>query len=72
MNLEEVKQAGPRYPQDINWGFSTYCNYLDKHPEYEISEGDILIFVVVRFPDELTDIPLGIYTPHTSAHFCCE
>jgi len=32
MNLEEVKQAGPRYPQDINWGFSTYCNYLDKHP----------------------------------------
>jgi len=71
MNLEEVKREGPSYPQDIDWGFSAYCKYLDIHPEYEMSEGDILIFVVGHFPDELKTIRLGVglHTPHTSGYF---
>jgi len=64
MNLEEVKRAGPSYLQFIHWGFCAYCKYLEKHPEYEIAEGDILIYLVGRFPDELTAVPVGIYTPH--------
>jgi len=44
MNFEKIKQDGPSYPQYIYWGFSSYCKYLVKHPEYEISEGDILIY----------------------------
>jgi len=49
MNLEEVKRVVPSYPQDIDWGHQAFCKYLDKHPEYEITEGDILIFVVGSF-----------------------
>ena len=64
MNLEEVKRAGPSYLQFIHWGFCAYCKYLKKHPDYEIAEGDILIYLVGRFPDELTAVPVGIYTPH--------
>jgi len=62
MNLE-LKRAGPSYPQDIDWGFQAFCKYLDKHPEYEIAEGDILIFVVGRFSDDLSALPFGIYSP---------
>jgi len=68
MNLEEVKRAGPSYPQDIDWGYQAFCKYLDKHPEYEIPEGDILIFVVGHFSDELSALPLGIYSPDGSIH----
>jgi len=64
MNLEEVKRVGPSYPQDIDWGFQAFCKYLDKHPEYEIAEGDVLIFVVGRFSGNLSALPLGIYQPH--------
>ena len=60
MILEEVKGVGPSYPQDIDWGFQAYCKYLEKHPEYEIAEGDILIFVVGRFSGNLSALPLGI------------
>jgi len=63
MNLEEVKRLGPSYPQDIEWGFQAYCKYLEKHPEYEISEDEIPIFVVGRFSGELSALPLGIYQP---------
>ena len=63
MNLEEVKRAGPSYPQLSDWGYQTFCKYLDKHPEYEIAEGDILIFVVGCFSDGLSALPLGIYSP---------
>jgi len=69
MNLDEVKRVGPSYPHDIDWGFCAYCKYLDRHPEYEVSEGDILILKVGRFPDELTAIRLDIYTPHLT-HVC--
>jgi len=64
MNLEEVKRVGPSYPQDIDWGFCAYCKYLEISGDiliYEIS-GVVLIYVVGRFPDELTAISLGIYT----------
>jgi len=63
MNLEQVKRVGPSYPQDIDWGFQAYRKYLVKHPEYEIAEGDILIFVVGRFSGDLSALPLGIYSP---------
>jgi len=63
MNLEEVKRVVPSYPQDIDWGHQAFCKYLDKHPEYEITEGDILIFVVGRFSGDLSALPLGIYSP---------
>jgi len=67
MNLEEVKRVGPSYPWDIHWTYYAYCKYLDKHPEYEIGEGDILIFVVGRFPDDLSAIPLE-FIHHMEAH----
>jgi len=63
VNLEEVKRAGPSYPQLSDWGYQTFCKNLDKHPEYEIAEGDILIFVVGCFSDGLSALPLGIYSP---------
>jgi len=63
VNLEEVKRVGPSYPQDIDRGFQAYCKYLEKHPEYEIAEGDILIFVVGRSSGDLSALPLGIYSP---------
>jgi len=63
MNLEELKGVGASYPQDIDWGFQAYCKYLEKHPEYEIAEGDILIFVVGLFSGDLSARPLGIYSP---------
>jgi len=53
MNLEEVKRAGPSFPADIQFGFEAYCKYLNEHPEYEISEGDLLLFVVSRVSGEL-------------------
>ena len=68
MNLEEVKRAGPSYPQDIDWGYQAFCKYLDKHSEYEIAEGDILIFVVGRFSDDRSALPLGIYSPDGGIH----
>jgi len=64
MNLEEVKRAGPSYPQDTDWGFSGYCRYLEKHPDYEIAEGDILIYLIGCFPDDLTAAPVVIYTSY--------
>jgi len=63
MNSEEVKRICPSYPQNIDWGVCAYCKYLEKHPDYEIA-GDILVYIVGRFPDELTGVPLGVYTPH--------
>ena len=63
MNFEEVKRVRPSYPQDIDWGFQAYCKYLEKHPEYEIAEGNILIFVVGRFSGNLSALPLRIYSP---------
>jgi len=47
----------------VNSGYQAFCRYLDKHPEYEIAEGDILIFVVGRFSDDLSALPIGIYSP---------
>ena len=64
MNLDEVKLAGPSYPQDIDCGFCAHCKYLEKQPDYEIAEEDILVYIVGRFPDELTAVALGVYTPH--------
>jgi len=61
MNLEEVKRAGPSFPADIQLGFEAYCKHLDEHPEYEISEGDLLLFVVSRVSGELTATSPGIY-----------
>jgi len=66
MNLEEVKRAGRSNPQDKDWGFCAYCKYLEKHPNYETA--DLLIYIVGRFPDDLTAIPVGIYTPHAGTH----
>jgi len=63
MNLREAKRAGPSFPKNIQWGFETYCKCLDKHPENQISEGDLLIFVVSRISGELSAILLGIYQP---------
>jgi len=63
MNLEEVKRVGLSYPQDIDWGFQACCKYLEKHPEYELAESGILIFVVGRFSGDLSALPLGIYSP---------
>ena len=51
------------YPQDVDWGYQAYCKCLDEHPEYEIAAGDILIFVVGRFSDDLSALLLGIYSP---------
>jgi len=59
MNLE-VKRAGPSFPADIQSGFEAYCKYLDEHPEYEISEGNLLLFVVSRVSGELTAAPRNL------------
>ena len=64
MNLEKVTWVGPSYPQDIDLVFCAHSKCLQKHPDYEISEWDILIYIVGRFPDELTAVPVGVYTPH--------
>jgi len=63
MNVDAVKQKGPRLPLDVHWGHFAYCKYLDKHPRYRVTEGDVLIFMVGHFPRELTAIPLGVFTP---------
>ena len=48
MNLQEVKRIGPSLPGDIDFGFEAFCKYVDKNPDYQVSEGDILDFITVR------------------------
>ena len=38
--------------QDIDWGYTEHCKYLDRHPDYKKDEGDILIIVVGQLPEE--------------------
>jgi len=63
MNLQEVKRVGPSLPGDIDFGFEAFCKYVDKNSDYQVSEGDVLVFVVGRIAGNLTLTPLRIYRP---------
>ena len=67
MNLQEVKRIGPSLPGDIDFGFEAFGKYVDKNPDYQVSEGDILVFIVGRVAENLTSTPLGIYRPDLGA-----
>ena len=67
MNLQEVKRVGPSLPGDIGFGFEAFCKYVDKNPDYQVSEGEILVFVVEQIEGNLTSTPLGIYRPDLGA-----
>jgi len=54
MNVEEVNQVSLSLPEDIVWGYTAYYKFVDRHPEYRIHEGDVLIFAVGLFPLDLT------------------
>lgn len=54
---------GPSLPSDIEFGFEALCKYVDKNLDYQVSEGDILVFVVGRIAGNLTSTPLGTYRP---------
>jgi len=46
------------------WGQVAYTKYLESHPDYTINPGDILFFLIVRFPVDLTAIPVCVFFPH--------
>jgi len=54
MNVEEVKLREPSLPLDVHWDHFAYSRFLERHPSYSVSEGDILIFLIGHFPRELT------------------
>jgi len=45
------------------WGQVAYDKYLQAHPDYRVKRGDVLIFLLGRFPVEYTAIPLCVFTP---------
>jgi len=59
---------GPSLPLYIYWGHFAYCKFLDRHPSYRVTQGDVLIFMVGHFPRELTAIPLCVFTPEPDSH----
>ena len=63
MNVEEVKLRGPSLPLDIHWGHFAYSRFLERHPGYSVTEGDVLIFIIGHFPRELAAVPLCVFTP---------
>jgi len=68
MNVEEVKLREPSLPLDVHWDHFAYSRFLERHPSYSVSEGDILIFLIGHFPRELTAIPLCVFTPKPESH----
>ena len=42
---------------------------MSQHPNYRVTEGNILIFMVGHFPKQLTAIPLGIFAPDPGSQF---
>jgi len=45
------------------WGQVAYDKYLQAHPDYRVKRGDVLTFLLGRFPVEYTAIPLCVFTP---------
>ena len=58
MNVE----ASPASPNTY-WGEIAYDKYLQAHPNYRVKRGDVLIFLLGRFPVEYAAIPLCVFTP---------
>jgi len=46
------------------WGQVAYTKYFESHPDYTINPGDILVFLIARFPVDLTAIPVCAFSPH--------
>ena len=45
------------------WGQVAYTKYLESHPDYTINPGDILGFLITRFPVDLSAIPVCDFAP---------
>ena len=45
------------------WAQVAYDKYLDSHPAYRPAQGDLLIYLTGRFPEDFTAIPLCIFNP---------
>ena len=44
-------------------GQVAYDKYVQAHPDYRVKGGDVLIFLLGRFPVKYTAIPLCVFTP---------
>jgi len=55
--------AGASPSLDAHWGQIANDKFLKSHPDYRVSQGDVLVFLIGHFPLELTGIPLCIFTP---------
>ena len=58
-----MSQEAPLASPDSYWGEIAYDKYLQAHPTYRVRRGDVLIFLLGRFPVEYTAIPLCVFTP---------
>ena len=45
------------------WGQIAYDKFLGAHPDYRVKRGDVLIYLLGRFPIEYTAVPLRVFTP---------
>jgi len=58
-----MSQEAPPASPDSYWGEIAYNKYLQAHPTYRVRRGDVLIFLLGRFPVEYTAIPLCVFSP---------
>jgi len=58
-----MSQEAPLASPGSYWGEIAYDKYLQAHPTYRVRRGDVLIFLLGRFPVEYTAIPLCVFTP---------
>jgi len=58
-----MSQEAPLASPGSYWGEIAYDKYLQAHPTYRVRHGDVLIFLLGRFPVEYTAIPLCVFTP---------
>jgi len=56
-----MSQEAPLASPDSYWGEIAYDKYLQAHPNYRVKRGDVLIFLLGRFPVEYTAIPLCVF-----------
>jgi len=58
-----MNEGEPLASPSTYWGQIAYDKYLGARPNYRVNRGDVLIFLLGRFPIEYTAIPLCVFTP---------